>query len=227
MPAPSMFDMRNRPTIRGPVNPLDKATIISIYNKQIIETKPTLQPGLFILEPGSYEKPSFTTVGPSSWWKDVDEKQPLLEIPTGALSIAESVVRDYCNGLFACNMGDAMPGIFYVPGEVNFIQAKADAKILAQLKEAKKRQDNWFLLLIKFADSFWARSNGNPLSVMDDMRLAAIELGLEKEWAKAHIIRELIRCVFCGAMRNPAYPKCGHCLEIVDKKLAKELGLIS
>ena len=223
---PSAFDMLNRQTVRAPVNPLDKATIISIYNQQIIERKHTIQPGLFILEAGSFEKPSVLTVGPSSWWKETDPKQPLLEIPIGALSIAESIVKDYANGLFACNMGDTMPGLFYVPGELSQKDVLADFKIKPLLMDAKKKQTNWYMLLVKFADSFWARSQGNPLTIMDDMRMAAKELGLDKEWAKGHIVNELVRCTFCGTLRNPQFPKCSHCLEIVDKPLAIKLGLI-
>jgi len=226
MPASSMFDIRNRPTIRGPVNPLDRSTIVSVYNKQIIEQKPTIQPGIFILERGTYEKPSLTIIEPSSWWKDVDIQQPLLEIPMGSVVIAESVVKDYCNGLFACNMSDCMPGIFFVPGVINELQLKTDATLKAQLAKAKDKQDKWYTLLVKFADSFWAVTKGNPLSIMDDMIIAAKELGLDKEWAKAHVIRELIRCIACGNLRNPTYPRCNHCLEYVDKPLAIKLGLL-
>ncbi len=223
---PGVFDIRNRPTVKGPVNPLDNSTIVSIYDRQIIEYKHTLQPGQFIIERGTFEKPSLTVVGPSSWWKDVDPTQPLIEIVTGSIQIAESVIRDYCSGLFGCNLGDSMPGLFFVPGKLDHKTLLGTPELMSQLKAAQRRQDTWFRLLVKFGDSFWARSNGNPLTVMDDMRIAAQELGLDKEWAKEHIIRELVRCVACGTLRNPAYPKCGHCLEIVDKDLAKKLGIL-
>lgn len=224
---PSVFDMLNQQTIRGPVNPLDKATIVSIYNQQIIEQKHTIQPGTFVIEAGTFEKPSFLTVGPSSWWKQTDPKQPLLEIPIGSLSIAESVVRDYCNGMFGVNMGDRMPGLFYVPGEVDYKKLMADPDMKAQLFKAKKNQENWYTLLIKFADSFWSVSKGNPLVIMDDMRHAAIAMGkTDREWVKDVANIEHVRCVYCGAFRDVRFPKCGHCLEIVDKDLARRVGLL-
>ena len=106
----------NRRTIRAPVNPLDKSTVVSILPKPISERKATIQPGTFELPPGSFDKPSILVVGPSSWWREVDEGQPLLEIPVASVIIADSIVKDYCNGLLACDMGDRMPGLFYLPG---------------------------------------------------------------------------------------------------------------
>src|SRR5690606_5117854 len=113
---PGLEAFRRR-TIRGPVNPMDKSTIVSIYPKEIDETKCTITPGRFIIPPGSYVRPSTLVVGPSSWWREIDEEQPLLEIPVSSIQLADSVLKDYCNGILGCNMADAMPGLFYVPGE--------------------------------------------------------------------------------------------------------------
>jgi hypothetical protein len=76
---------------------MDKTTIVSIYPNEIIETKPTIQPGRFVIPAGSFEKPSITVVGPSSWWREIDMDQPLLEIPVSSVQIADSVIKDYCN----------------------------------------------------------------------------------------------------------------------------------
>lgn len=211
-----------RRTIRGPVNPLDKSTIVSVYPKEVHELKATIQPGLFHINPGSAQKPELLIVGPSSWWRDVDEEQPLLEIPVSSIQIADSVVKDYCNGIFGCNMEDAMPGLFYVPG------AKLDAAnnpdypatlawiqkdFAGEIKNAIARQIKWYGNLIKTADSLWARSNGNPLAVSDDMRMAAKELGLSstKDWMKDFQMVDMVRCKACGSLKNPEYPICASC----------------
>src|SRR5258706_9506503 len=122
------FAFLNRQTVRAPVNPLDKSTVVSIYPRAIEETKYTIQPGVFKIPAGSYKEPSTLVVGPSSWWKELDESQPLLEIPVSSITIADSIVRDYCNGILCCNMGDATPGLFFIPGEhtVTQIQANPD-----------------------------------------------------------------------------------------------------
>lgn len=215
----------NRRTIRQPVNPMDKATVISILPKDIVEVKHTIQPGTFHILPGSYASPAILVVGPSSWWREIDEEQPLLEIPTSSIQIADSIVKDYCNGIFACNMADTMPGLFYVPGEHDAASIKKN--FLQELNAAQARQKSWYTLLLKLADSLWARSNGNPLAISDDMRLAAKELAqTTKDWMKDFSMIEMVRCVACGALRNPDFPVCGSCHAIIDKKRAEELGLI-
>lgn len=207
---PGMRALRRR-TIRAEVNPMDKSTIVSIYPKEIDEHKWTIEPGHFILRPGSIDKPSLLVVGPSSWWREIDEDQPLLEIPVSSVQIADSVVKDYANGIFACNMGDTMPGLFYVPGEYDIDGIrKSFAK---QLAAAEAKQKRFYQTLVKFADSLWARSQGNPLAVSDDMRMAARELavGHTKDWMKDFAMVDMVRCKACGTLKNPAFPICAAC----------------
>jgi hypothetical protein len=211
-----------RRTIRGPINPLDKSTVVSICPKELFDRKPTIQPGEFRVPPGTVTEPSILIVGPSSWWRDIDEDQPLLEIPVSSIQIADSIVRDYANGMLACNMGDCMPGWFYVPGAKTSEDGKPDYKATTawikteykgQLQAAEIRQKNWYASLVKMGDSLWARSNGNPLAVSDDMRLAAKQLGIDntKDWMKDFQMVDMIRCKACGALKNPLYPICATC----------------
>lgn len=199
----------NRRTIRSAPNPLDKSTVVSIFPREICEIKPTLQPGTFVIPPGTYEKPSFLVVGPSSWWKEIDEHQPLLEITHGSITVADSIVKDYCNGLIGCNMGNQMPGLFFVPGEWNLASLLKDKKPL--LDNARENQKRWFETLIRMADSDWARSNGNPLAIWDIMRIAAKDLGRDRPWIKDYQAAELVHCKACGHMKNNVYPVCPNC----------------
>lgn len=213
-----------RRTIRAQINPMDKSTIVSIYPHVINETKPTIQPGHFHIDAGSPEKPAILIVGPSSWWKEIDDEQPLLEIPNSSIQVADSIVKDYCNGLLGCNMGDAMPGIFWIPGALTLETVKKDHA--DKLKKALINQTNYFSALVKLADSMWARTNGNPLVVSDDMRLAAKQLNLtDKDWMKDFTMLSQVRCAACGSPRNPLFPVCPTC-HAVDKDKAKELGLV-
>jgi len=214
-----------RNTVRAPVNPLDKSTIVSIYPKEIKETKHTIQPGYFEIPAGTYLNPAILVVGPSSWWKEIDEQQPILEIPTSSIHVADSVVKDYCNGLLACDMSTAMPGLFYVPGEHTVKNIKDEYRHV--MDKAAANQKRWYEALVKLADGLWARSNGSPLTISDDMRNSAKELNLNnKDWMADFQSLEMIRCVACGALRNPLFPICGSCHAIIDKDKAKELGLI-
>lgn len=221
---PLLSDVKRR-TIRAPVNPLDKSTVVSIFPKNIVERKFTIQPGIFEIQPGSYENPAILVVGPSSWWKEIDENQPLLEIPHSSIQIADSIVKDYCNGVVACDMHDAMPGLFFLPGEWTVEKIKKEKK--AELDAANTRQRNWFTALVRMADALWSRSNGNPLTISDEMKIAARELNLvNKEWLKDSQTMELVRCQACGSLKNPLYPICSNCKAITDKEKAKELGLV-
>jgi len=221
---PGIQDIRRR-TLRAPVNPMDKSTVVSIYPKEICEVKHTIQPGRFKIDAGTYLIPALLVVGPSSWWKEIDDEQPLLEIPNSSIQVADSIVKDYCNGLLACNMSDSMPGIFYVPGEFDLAAIRKSYSNL--LNKAKDNQNRWFSNLVKMADTLWARTNGNPLTISDDMRLAAKQLNLtNKDWMKDFTMMEMSRCPACGSMINSIYPVCSTCKTVINKDKAKELGII-
>ncbi len=219
------FQAQRRQTIRAQVNPMDKSTIISIFPKMIHETKHTIQPGTFHIEAGSIEKPSILVVGPSSWWKEIDEEQPLLEIPNSSVQVADSVVRDYCNGMLGCNMGDVMPGIFWIPGEFTLVEVQTKHKNL--LTKAAENQRRYFTALVRLADGMWARTGGNPLCISEDMRIAATHLNLTgKDWMKDMTLMEQVKCVACGSPRNPNFPVCPVCKAVSDPAKAKALGIV-
>lgn len=213
----------HRRTIRAPINPLDKSTIISIFPKSIRETKPTIQPGIFEIGPGTYDKPAILVVGPSSWWREIDDEQPLLEIPVSSIQIADSVVRDYANSLLASNGADCAPGLFYIMGPKTVDQIKKENK--AELDKALASQRKWYTELVKVGDILWARSNGNPLSISDDMRLAAQELNLkEKPWLVDFTTMTMVNCKFCGTLARPGFPICPSCKHVIDEEAYKRMN---
>lgn len=235
---------RQKQAIRQEYNELDKSTIFSILPIRIEERKPTLLPGLFIIEPGSEKRPTRLVVGTSSWFREIDETQPLIEIPTSSVVVARSVVDDYCNGILACNMSDSMPGLFWLPGDVPLNKLQSDDDIPPFTKEEKenphrikrsyksvfaesvKKQRKWFERLINFADALWARTNGSSLAISDDMRMAARELDIQnKAWLATAQAMHAVPCKACGAPRNPDYPICPVCKAINDEALATKLGI--
>lgn len=209
--------------IRSVKNPLDKCTVVSIFPKAVDEVKITIEPGKFHIAAGTYENPSVTVIGGSSWWSDTDYEKPILEIPVGSVQVAESIVKDYCNGMYGCDMSTAMPGLFFVLGEQNVMEIKLKYK--SKLDEVKERQDNWYRFLVQEADSLWARTNGNPLVIWDVMRLAARSLNLsDKPWLKDFMAAKLTPCKFCGNMRDQNFPICPSCKAIDSSHpLAKEV----
>lgn len=215
--------LNNRRLIRATKNPMDRCTIVSIFPKEIDEAKHTIEPGKFHIPAGTFDSPAILVVGSSSWWKDIDADQPMLEIPVSSIQIADSVIKDYCNGMLGCDMGSAMPGLFFVLGEHNVVEIKM--KYSKKLDEVKVRQDNWYHILVRLADSLWSRTGGNPLAIWDEMRLAARSLNLnDKPWLKDFQQMQLIRCKACGGMRDENYPICPTCKSIdTNHPMAKEL----
>jgi hypothetical protein len=212
-----------RRTIRSTPNPLDKSTIVSIFPQIVDEVKHTIQPGRFIIEAGSYDKPAILIVGPSSTWRDVDPEQPLIEIPIGSIQIADSVVRDFCSGLIGCNMANIMPGLFYLQGAKTLDVIKKEHKV--DLDNAREHQRNWYQELVKMADIDWARTNGNPVAISNLAKLAAKELQLkEKPWMKDYSQMELVNCPACGNMVRPGFAVCANCKTVVDAELYAKMG---
>ncbi|HWY36525.1 MAG TPA: hypothetical protein VNX68_17910 [Nitrosopumilaceae archaeon] len=219
-------------TPRMPVSPYDKSTIVSIYPKLIDEKKHTIYPGRFVIEPGTEKDPSLLVVGPSSWWKEMEEGQPYLEIPHSSMQIAQSVIMDYCNGIFGCDMGAKMPGLFWVPGKftkqtiTTYVDPETNVNYAQLLEKAKAKQRNFFQEIVKLADIMWARSQGNPLTISDDARIGAVALGMDnKPWLQDFKTVTLSPCRSCGELINTAYPVCKHCKAIINEEQAKAMNL--
>lgn len=214
----------NRTAHRAPTNAMDKATIFSIFPKEVTEQKITLMPHNYVIPGGDMKNPGRLVVGAASWWRDVDPDQPLIEIPISSVVVADSIVTDWAKAIFGYTAGMRSPGIFWIPGELTVEQLKSTTH-MPRLLQAEREQKAWFEYLCSIADSLWARSNGNPLAIMDDMKLAAERLGYSRDWMKNHIAVSLVRCINCGELRNPEFPTCKHCHSVVDKALATKLGL--
>lgn len=209
---------------RMPANPLDKTTIVSIYPRVIKERILTIYPGMFEIPAGTKENPGITLIGPSSWFKDIGEEQPILEIPVHSVAIAEAICKDYCKGLLGANPDDAYPGIFSIPGEHTVAEIKSTYANLLDI--AERRQRKWFGNLVKIADTLWSRSNNNPLAISIDARLAAEQLGLkDKPWLQDFRTIAQVPCKACGFMVNPEFPVCANCKAIVNPEAAKERGI--
>ncbi len=208
---------------RAATNPADKCTIFSIYPKEIDEVKITITPSRYIVPAGTVENPSWLVVGAASWWREVDPEQPYLEIPNSSLQVAESVVKDYVNGLDGFS-NDAHPGLFYIPGVISVKQLMSEYKSTYDM--AVRKQNNYWHAVINNTDIMWVTTGGNPLSVSGDARLACAQLGIEnKDWMQNFQNMKNVRCIACGNLRNPDFPICASCNRVVDKELALKLGL--
>ncbi len=227
--------LNDRPIIRRPINPMDRTTIVSIFPKIVKDDKLTIYPGLHIIPAAPSNKYSILTVGPGSWFKDMEEGSPALEIQTGSLDIANSIVNDFKSSMLCSNGADKAPGLFVIPGAfknpkdiedwVNEFDSSDTFK--TRLAFARESQKNWFAELVLIADSDWAVSNGNPRAINDLSRLGAMELGLgDKPWLQDFKQSSLDPCPSCGELVNLDYPVCKNCKAVINKKKAEELGIV-
>ena len=216
--------LTNRQVIRTPVNPLDKSTIISAFPKTLDETKITLQPGRFIIPAAPPNDITVSTFGTSSWFKELEEDQPLVEMVVSSVEIARSIIEDYCIGLLGCDMATAMPALFWVPGA--FTKEEVKIKFKKELAESVTKQENYFKALVGLADAFWVGTGGQSAAISDDMRMAAKQLNLiDKPWLKDSVAMELVKCVACKTLINSDVIVCPNCKVVVNAKKFKELSL--
>lgn len=220
---------------RAPVNPMDICTIVSVYPKAIKEIKPMINPSVWEMPAVPVDKINtdfnISNVGPASWWKEMEDGQPWLEIVTNSVEMAKAWIGDYCK-MVGVESTQQMPGLFWVPGKYNKLTIKSykadnGDNFDSLIAEARAKQERFYKAIVALADVGWARSNGNPLAISDDARLGAEILGLSKNkaWMQDFKAFELTNCKACGHMVNPMYPVCSNCKAIVNLDRAKELDI--
>lgn len=204
--------IQQRPIIRAIPNPLDKSTIVSIYPKDWEDRKETTQPYLFKVKGGTIDEPGLTLIKAATYTRDDDAEKPLQEIPISSIQMCESIIKDYCGSLLGATIGVAQPGMFFIPGEITTKDVKT--KYTSDLIEAEKRQNQWFDNLVKLADSLWSKGGQNPLMIWSEMKFAAEQLGIDREWLRNYQHNEMVKCFACGSLRNPEYPICANCKNV-------------
>ncbi len=215
-----------------PRNPMDKTTIVSVYPRQVIDTKPTLFPSRYVIPAAPENDFSiFLVSGASYFLESRIENQPPTEVQVNSMMLAESILHDSIPTMNLVR-ADARPGVFAIPGEWNrktiISYIHADGKPFSELLTiARQWQKNYWIAVINEADEFWAKGNGNPKVISDDARLASKVLGLEKSkpWMNTVIASELVNCKACGEMINPGFPVCKYCKNIIDMEKYKAMGI--
>lgn len=216
-----------------PKNPRDKCTIVSIYPREIVDVKPTLFPGRFVIPAAEQGDFSLLVVEGSSYYiASRIERQPPTEIQVGSVALAESIIKDSIPSMNLVGE-NRKPGVFWIPGDYNrnniHQYVHDDGKSFSDLlNTAKVWQSNYFAAVIDEADYFWAASQGNPKVIPEDAKLAAKILGLDKTkpWMSNQVASNLDACPYCGEMINLNYPICKFCHHTVNKAKSDELDKV-
>lgn len=216
-----------------PKNPADKCTIVSVFPKEIIETKTAIFPSRFVIPAAEENDFSLTVVDGASYYQSsVIDRMPPTEVQINSAQLAESLVNDYVSSTWLALKGSRSPGIFWIPGAFDkksiLAYVHSDGRKFSEMLEtARVNQKAWFTEVMNFADEAWARTNGNPRAIMEDARLAAKLLGVEstKPWMNNVVASQLEHCPSCGEMINMSFPVCKHCHAVINAAKAKELNL--
>ena len=91
-----------------------------------------------------------------------------------------------------------------------------------ELATARGRSEAFHQKLVTEADVMWAR--GHSFREISDLhRRAALQLGLEREWA--YVPTRMNDCPACGEKVKPGVAVCRHCAAILDAEKAAKHGL--
>jgi len=198
-------------------------TIVSLLPFTFTEDRPHMLPGTFTVPAAKEDDIAILHVEESVFWIPnvlIEEGKPGSSIKqtTSPAQMAASICNDYKGSHIALGE-DAEPGVFWVEHRLTKEQVKkfhAD-----KIREALRKQKNWFKNLIALADVDWNK-NHNAMAVSDLQRAAAKSLGVKRDWIEV-VAQENIQCPYCKTTIPVGSIKCMNCKEIVDQVAYKAM----
>jgi hypothetical protein len=172
-------------------------TVVSILPYELNESKPQLEPGVFIMPPvakkGDVQVLSIEQAQRPFY---VDYERGVVQIPYDPEIVARSVVEDHIRATIHIS-ANCQPGLFYVHGikDADLVK-KENAK---ELKDAEVAQNAWFKRLVKAGDDVWQRYRRHN-TISDQHRMACKELGLKREWAEDMKAENTVECQYCTTL---------------------------
>lgn len=192
------------------------ATIVSIMPFGFRDEKPGLAPGDFQMKAASPEKPEIHVVKVAQIrMMDQDYRPFMLDVDH------EKVAADVCDCHNKSQIvwnDDAIPGLFWVKGE--HTAEEVVKKFAKEIAEAKRKQDNWFRMIVKIADDDWSKWHQHKY-ISDLQRTAARSLNLEREWVKDDVNMNT-RCPACQSIISTEAAVCFACKAVVNEEKYKQ-----
>lgn len=210
-----MFDLTLEDVELAPIIPASpgNCTVVSIVPYAIKEVKPQIIPGYFQIPPAREGQIQCLPIGESIHWMESPYKgTPPIKLTETSKAIAKSIVNDFIEAQLAVD-SDAAPGLFWVEGHYKAAGIKKDFE--TRLEEAYKRQNKWFVNLVRIAEDDWARAHQHN-AISDIQRYAAKAIGAKVEWLSITMDAMQIQCPLCKELvRNDAvvHSTCGYILK--------------
>ena len=200
---------------------MSDVTVVSLLPYAIQEIKPGLVPDIYRIEPSDGKIPSVLHVSNARSFVYIGDGKTF-PASHPAEQIAEAIVNDYWSAQLQSSLG-ARPALFWLPGKLS--PSEIVAKYGRDIDEAKKRQNLWFMNLVKLADDDWAKTHQHR-AISDIQRYAAKSLGMiNKPWYHAPEPEEFARCPACMTLVPADAALCQNCKYVINRVKAKELGI--
>lgn len=196
-------------------------TIVSFLPWALNEIKPGLIPENYYIPPAKDGIPGVLHIkdARSNLYVRDGKTYPITH---PAEEVANALVNDYCNAQLQGGE-DAKPAIFWVNGK--WSGGEVLTKFAVEVAEAKKKQNVWFMRLVRLADDDWARF-GQHRMITELQRHAAKSLGqLNKPWMQNQEPVEYTKCPACATLTDVNAAICQNCGYITNKEKATKLGI--
>jgi hypothetical protein len=204
----------------------DVSTVISLLPVPLIEQKPGLVPAEYILRAvrNPMKEVEVLNVYRARFPVYVDEHRPAIVVPEPSDRVAAAICRDYKVTVSHYSPDEAEPGLFWVSGKFSKMELEGglEPKISQAIEVARRLQVAWFKRLVNEADDNWNKYKMRRM-ISDIERLAAVCLGLEKEWnIDTMVERSLAVCKFCRSQVSNEAIVCPQCHGILNIERAKK-----
>jgi hypothetical protein len=197
------------------------ATIISLFPLPVFEKKPLI-PSIYQIEASKSEfEPKILVVKEGLFHVYLDEYRGMMSIRTPALTVAESVVRDFLDGQYLLS-DDARPALWVEVGEWTVEELLADEKQAEKIEKEHFLQLEWFRRLIFIADDEWSKFHQHRM-ITEVQRIAANRLRLHREWALEFKPENITDCPGCGSTINKKVAVCRDCGCIINREIYETL----
>jgi hypothetical protein len=197
------------------------ATIVSLFPLPVFERKPLI-PSLYQIEAAKNElDPKILVVREGFFHVYLDEYRGMMTIRTPAITIAESVVRDFLDGQYMLS-DSARPALWTLPGEWTVEELVDDPEQAGRIHTEHNIQLEWFRRLIFVADDEWSKFHQHRM-ITETQRIAAARLKMVREWALDFKPENITDCPGCGVAINKKVAVCRECGCIINKDIYETL----
>jgi len=197
------------------------ATLVSLFPLEVLEKKPLIPSVYQVAASRADDEPQILIVREGIFHVYLDEFRGMMTIKTPAITVAESIVRDFMDSQYMAEES-ARPALFSLPGEWTVDELTMNPDQRARIQSEVRKQYEWFKRLILIADDEWSKFHQHRM-ITEVQKVAATRLRLNREWAVEYTPENNIDCPACGVLINRKVAVCKDCGCIINAELYDSL----